>query len=366
MSICVHSRLNNKFCVYLSKSVSNYIKMPSDKYFLITIDVEDWFQVENFKQYIPFSSWDSRELRVEKNTHRLLDLFDSVDINNKQQTTDKKHKKKLCATFFVLGWLAERLPNLIREIHARGHEIASHGYFHNLGNMQSKEDLRKDLIKSKKLLENIINAPVAGYRAPSFFVTNDILKIIEDCGYQYDSSYNSFKMHGRYGKLSIVGYKKKGIACQVSESFFEIPISNLNLSPHGIHYSDSETHLTVATNPTCNKQSADHNPQSTIHKNRQFILPFGGGGYFRLMPVAVFKHGVKDILKKENAYLFYLHPWEIDPNQPRVESAPVFYKFRHYINLAKTYKKLQRLINMFNNCSFVTCHEYVHSIDRGR
>ena len=138
------------------------------KSILITIDVEDWFQVENFKQHIPFSSWDSRELRVEKNTHRLLDLFDSTALHNQQPTTNNTHPKKLCATFFVLGWLAERLPNLIREIHSRGHEVASHGYRHNLCNLESKEDLRKDLIKSKKLLEDIIGSPVVGYRAQVF------------------------------------------------------------------------------------------------------------------------------------------------------------------------------------------------------
>ncbi len=227
------------------------------KSILITVDVEDWFQVENFKQHIPFSSWDSRELRVEKNTRRLLDLFDSVNFSNKQQTTNNPHTQKLRATFFVLGWIAERLPHLVREIYARGHEVASHGHFHNLCNLESKEALRKDFIKSKKLLENIISAPVVGYRAPSFSVTSDILKIIEDCGYQYDSSYNSFEMHGRYGKLSIHHYPQKGIACRISENFFELPISNLNLLPHKIP--DNKTYLTGTT--IHSSQPTTHNPK---------------------------------------------------------------------------------------------------------
>ena len=329
------------------------------KSILITVDVEDWFQVENFKQHIPFSSWDSRELRVEKNTHRLLDLFDSAAFHIQQPTTNNTHPKKLCATFFVLGWLAERLPNLIREIHTRGHEVASHGYLHNLCNLESKEDLRKDLIKSKKLLEDIIGAPVVGYRAPSFSVTNDILKMIEDCGYQYDSSHNSFEMHGRYGKLSVDSYPQREIAYQISENFHELPISNLKLSTHKIQNSNSVTHFAKPSSLSGSLQQLTNNPQQTISNKQSLILPFGGGGYFRLMPFAVFKHGVGNILKKENAYLFYMHPWEIDPNQPRVESAPPFLKFRHYINLAETYKKLQRLIGTFRSSNFYTCSEYL-------
>ena len=148
--------------------------------FLLTIDVEDWFQVENFKKYIPFASWSSYELRVEKNTHRILDLLDSASFKFQVSSF------KISATFFVLGWLAERLPHLVREIHSRGHEIASHGYYHNLCNEQSHEELKTDLYNSKSFLEDIIGTQVYGYRAPSFAINNDILKIIEDCGYLYD------------------------------------------------------------------------------------------------------------------------------------------------------------------------------------
>jgi polysaccharide deacetylase family protein (PEP-CTERM system associated) len=329
------------------------------KSILITVDVEDWFQVENFKKHIPFSSWDSRELRVEKNTHRLLDLFDSTALHNQQPTTDNPPRKKMRATFFVLGWLAERLPGLVREIQARGHEVASHGYLHNLCNLESKEDLIKDLITSKKLLEDILGSAVVGYRAPSFSVTNDILKMIEDCGYQYDSSYNSFEMHGRYGRLSIEGYPQKGIAYQISQDFHELPISNLKLFRHKNNNSNSvkSTRTSISLPPTTN------NKQQTISNNlHRFIFPFGGGGYFRLTPFPIFKQGVKRILNKESAYLFYMHPWEIDPNQPRVKEVPVSFKFRHYTNLAETHKKLQRLILAFNNCRFSTCSEYIKKI----
>jgi len=356
---------------------------------LLTIDVEDWFQVENFKQWISFSSWPTRELRVEKNTHRLLDLLDSqqsaisgqrsvssnstspdnvsdsfrqrrIALSQFHQETEKKEKsiksRKSClrksspkATFFVLGWIAERLPNLVREIQNRGHEVASHGYYHNLCNQQSVEDFKKDLIDSKKLLEDITGVPVYGYRAPSFAINNEVLKIIEDCGYLYDSSYNSFALHGRYGQVDFSQNDRKGIAIQISKTdhatstkssiFFELPISNLRFSPHEI--------------------------QNSKFKIQNLILPWGGGGYFRLIPLFIFKMGIKAILKKENDYLFYMHPWEVDPEQPRVDEASFFYKFRHYVNLDKTAYKLTRMIKTFPDCRYLTCAEYLNTITEG-
>ena len=285
---------------------------------LLTIDVEDWFQVENFKHCIPSSSWPSYELRVEKNTHTILNLLDS---NNGPPTTDHEHGEKPRATFFVLGWVAEHLPNLVREIYGRGHEIASHGYYHNLCNHQSPDALKKDLADSKKLLEDITGVAVYGYRAPSFSVNADILKIIEACGYLYDSSFNSFTMHSRYGDVDLSNHRKNGIAFKILDSFHELPISNLKLG----------------------KQ----------------VLPWGGGGYFRLIPSSLFNLGVKSILKKEKDYLFYFHPWEIDPGQPRLRKASEFFKFRHYVNLDKTISKLSSFIKSFKKYNFVTCHEYL-------
>ena len=159
---------------------------------LITIDVEDWFQVENFKRYIPFSTWSSYELRVEKNIHRLLDLFDSFNPQPVTRNMEPGYElsavsyeegfpKKLKATFFILGWLAERLPRLVREIQHRGHEIASHGFDHNLCNKEPKGKLKQDLLDSKKLLEDIIGVSVVGFRAPSFSISDDILKVIKEC-----------------------------------------------------------------------------------------------------------------------------------------------------------------------------------------
>ncbi len=316
-------------------------------YILLTIDVEDWFQVENFRQYIPFSSWSSYELRVEKNIYRILDILDLKKIQspalyyeNTPSNQNLASTSQIRATFFVLGWIAERLPHIVQEIHLRGHEVASHGYCHNLCNQISPDDLRRDLSKSKGLLENIIGFPVHGYRAPNFSINDEILKVIEECGYLYDSSYNSFSMHRRYGHLDLSQKCRRGIAYQIadprtlnpkskiknqkSKIFYELPISNLNLL--------------------------------------KSVLPWGGGGYFRLIPFPLFKIGIKRILGQEKAYLFYFHPWEIDPEQPKVNQASSFYKFRHYINLSKTHIKLSKLIENFKHCNFITCSQYLNEV----
>ena len=398
-------------------------------YFLLTIDVEDWFQVENFKQYIPFASWSSYELRVEKNTHRLLDLLDSVscqpsavssqpsdnlnqteshssqfNIDHGPESTDDRQDKKVRGTFFVLGWLAERLPNLVREIHSRGHEVASHGYYHNVCNEQSHEDLKADLCDCKKLLEDIIGAPVFGYRAPSFSINNDILKIIEECGYLYDSSYNSFSMHGRYGHLDLSRNCRRGIALKITSTKHQKPLLREIFTPLNSktiqpgHDSDSEVYpvksLPNETRSLFNNgksrftgayltgakskippgrrplRAGGQNLKSKIFyelpiSNLTFahqVFPWGGGGYFRLIPFTLFKIGIKYILKQENAYLFYFHPWEIDPEQPRVNKASSFYKFRHYINLSKTHIKLSKLIENFTHCNFITCSQYLDEV----
>lgn len=302
---------------------------------LLTIDVEDWFQVENFKKYIPFSSWPSYELRVEKNSHRILDLLDSITLEppslSASQLPSRQNSPK--ASFFVLGWLAERLPGLVREIHSRGHEVASHGYNHNLCNQQSCEDLKKDLKDSKKLLEDIIGSQVYGYRAPSFAINNDILQVIEDCGYLYDSSYNSFAMHERYGRLYLSKNENKGVAVKISNNFYELPISNIKFSI-----------------------------QNSKSRVQYLQLPWGGGGYFRIIPLSLFKMGVNSILNKYKAYIFYMHPWEIDSKQPRIKEASYFFKFRHYVNLHKNASKFSSFIKYFRKYSFTTCHKYVEAM----
>lgn len=304
---------------------------------LLTFDVEDWFQVENFKQCISFSSWPSCELRVEKNVHKILDLLDSIKLNNSINPQSSAispsisvnsqcvRHSALCdspkGTFFVLGWIAKRLPHLVREIQARGHEVASHGYYHQLCIEQSLSELKIDLEKSRKLLEDITGTPIFGYRAPSFSINDYILQLIRETGYLYDSSFNSFGLHGRYGRLKLNGNGGNGILYTISNDFFELPVSNLKLA------------------------------------NR--ILPWGGGGYFRLIPLSIFKQGVERILKKQGAYLFYLHPWEVDSDQPKVTGIKFSYKFRHYINIIKTLDKFSYFLEKLKNCLFQTCYQYL-------
>jgi polysaccharide deacetylase family protein (PEP-CTERM system associated) len=278
------------------------------KYILLTFDVEDWFQVENFKEYISFSTWTSFELRVEKNTLNILDLLDSYPFKPK-------------ATFFILGWIAEKLPKLVQEIHQRGHEVASHGNDHHLCTNLTSSDLLMDLKSSKEHLESIIKSKVYGFRAPSFAIDDGVLRVIAQADYLYDSSYNSFSAHGRYGKIDLSHAERKKAMFKINDNFFELPVSNLKI--------------------------------------KNTVVPLGGGGYFRLFPFPLFKRGMESILKKDEAFVFYAHPWEFDPSQPRVEQASRGFKFRHYINLHKTESKLKALIMSFNDHEFITCSEYL-------
>ena len=307
------------------------------KYFLITIDVEDWFQVENFKPWISFETWGRRELRIERNVHRLLDMFDAISLapsptatgsikstNTLTPPATQSSTLRPKATFFVLGWVAEKLPHLVREIIARGHEVASHGCYHVLLQKMTAAALRKDLSESRKRLEDTTGNHIRGFRAPSFAIDNDIIDIIAESGYFYDSSYNSFSLHGRYGKISLNGHMKIGIAHRMSDCLFELPISNLKI--------------------------------------KDSVLPLGGGSYFRFIPYGVFRWGVKSILKSDKVYLFYLHPWEIDPAQPLVKQSSLNFKLRHYWNLSKTAPRLKRLIMSFPNCHFYTCSQYLADV----
>jgi len=273
---------------------------------LITIDVEDWFQVENLRPWFPPSSWASCELRAEKNNPPVARPFDRQSIK---------------ATFFILGWIAERLPDLVREIAKQGHEVASHGYGHFMCDQVSEKELKDDLVKSKTLLEKILGSEIQGYRAPNFSIHDRALNLVQECGYQYDSSYNNFNRHGRYGKITLHENQKQGIAYAFENHFYELPVSNLNFG--------------------------------------QAIIPWGGGGYFRLLPPWLYKAGLRHSLKQNNAFVFYMHPWEIDPGQPRVKNVSGLNGWKHYLNLDKTYDRLEDLIQSFRHCEFITCSQYL-------
>lgn len=278
---------------------------------LLTFDVEDWFQVENFKSRIPFSTWNDCQLRVEKNTRLLLALLDDAPARPR-------------ATFFILGWIAKKIPGLVREIAEMGHEVASHGFGHDICSRLGPKEMRQDLLRSKSLLEDITGSPVLGYRAPNFSITPRVLDLVREAGYGYDSSYNSFSSHGRYGRLNLSGCPRQGACVEIATGFYEVPVSNLRI------------------------------------RNR--ILPLGGGGYFRLFPSTLFRQGIRAVLNQEHAFVFYAHPWEFDPDQPRVTNVPAWLRFRHYVNLHRTAGKMGAMIQTFSHCRFPTVSAYVHRV----
>ena len=259
----------------------------------MTVDVEDYFHVSVFDGLVPRHSWEGMESRVCANTERLLRIFSDSGI---------------FATFFVLGWVAERFPWLVQRIAAEGHEIASHGYGHRLVYDLTPRAFREDVRRAKSLLEQASGARVDGYRAPSYSVTPRslwALDILIEEGYRYDASIFPIH-HDRYG----------------------IPIS-----PRLPYRLDRGAALVEA-------------PASTIRYG-PFNLPIGGGGYFRILPYAWTRWGMRRLNEVEKApAIFYLHPWEIDPGQPRL-AAPPLGRFRHYFNLQRTESRLRTLIRDF-------------------
>ena len=262
----------------------------------LTVDVEDYFHVSAFAGNISSDDWDSYPLRVEKNTHRLLDLFDNNQVK---------------ATFFVLGWVAVRTTGLIKEIAARGHEVACHGYSHQLVYNQTLDVFREETIRSKALLEDIIQAPVRGYRAASYSITERsrwALDILAEAGFEYDSSIFPVH-HDRYGIPDAPEHPYR-LETPSGHSLVEFPLS--------------------------------------VAKVPGYRLPVAGGGYFRLYPYAVTRAGLRQINRRRSQpFIFYLHPWEIDPDQPRI-AAGWLSRFRHYNNLDKCESRLQRLMNDFH------------------
>ncbi len=267
----------------------------NNPFLIFTVDVEDWFQVENLKQVIKREEWEGQKLRVIENTQKLLSILNNYGIK---------------ATFFVLGWIAEKVPQLIYQIHKLGHEIASHGYEHELINNLSRQEFRNDLIKSKRILEKITGQKILGYRAPSFSITEWAIDILYEEGFRYDSSLVQTFFHDRYGKIENINSKQNQGIIKIRNNFYEVPISFINFL------------------------------------NRD--IPWGGGGYFRVLPYAIFKYGVNRILTSKKYYLFYFHPWEIDSFQPKIKNIKWSYKFRHYYGLNRAEDKLIKLLNDFS------------------
>lgn len=267
----------------------------------ISVDVEDYFQVSAFRNVVSPDDWDSFPSRVVQNTQRVLDLFD-------------RHAVK--GTFFVLGWVAERHPALVREIHQRGHEVACHGYSHKLVYEQTPEEFRDETVRSKALLEDATGVAVRGYRAASFSIVERsrwALDVLVDCGFAYDSSMYPTR-HDLYG------------------------IAVDELGPHEIE-APGGGRLTEFP--------------MTVAKVGGMTIPVSGGGYFRLYPYPATAWLLRQVNSAERPFVFYLHPWELDPDQPRI-AAPLKSRVRHYLNLKSCEEKLERLLRAFALAPMVT------------
>ena len=259
----------------------------------LTIDVEDYFQVSAFAPYIARSDWPQRECRVERNVERILCML--ADHGTK-------------ATFFTLGWIAERYPALVRRIVDEGHELASHGYGHQRASELSRAELGEDLRRAKSILEDIGGHEVLGYRAPSFSIGERNLwafDVLVETGHRYSSSIYPIK-HDHYGMPDAPRF-----AHRLANGLLEVPVTTLRMGERN--------------------------------------LPSSGGGYFRLLPYALSRWMLRRVNRvDQQAAIFYFHPWEIDAGQPRIDGIDAKTRFRHYVNIERMEQRLQRLLGDFS------------------
>jgi polysaccharide deacetylase family protein (PEP-CTERM system associated) len=311
---------------------------------ILTIDIEDYFQVQAFSSVIKYEDWDKFECRIERNTDRILEILDSV-----------RSPQKVRGTFFVLGWIAERYPDLVRRIQKEGHEIACHGYAHKLIYNQSKEEFREDIRKTKRILEDITGIEVIGYRAPSYSITDKsrwAFETLVEEGFKYDSSIFPIH-HDFYGMPNASRFP---FVISLNEtSKVEFSVLNFEEQQHRTTSAPNNllTHSLInsvgnsITHSLINSNSLIEFPISTVRILGQNI-PISGGGYFRLFPYPVVKSALTRINEKEQKpFIFYMHPWEIDSDQPRIQGLKLKSRLRHYINLDKTENKFKRLLGDF-------------------
>jgi polysaccharide deacetylase family protein (PEP-CTERM system associated) len=260
----------------------------------MTVDVEDYFQVSAFEESIHRKDWNNLPCRVETNTRRILELFAEHEVH---------------ATFFLLGWVAERYPGLVRQIADLGHEVASHGFSHVRVTQQQPHEFSRDISKTKALLEDISGREVCGYRAASYSIVADTLwahELLQEAGYRYSSSIYPIR-HDLYGIPDAPRFAYR----PENGELLEIPVTTLPL-----------------------------------FKNN---LPCGGGGYFRLLPYRVSRWAMKQVNHKDGeACVFYFHPWEIDPDQPRQSGVTWKTRFRHYLNLGRMEERVENLLTDFH------------------
>lgn len=263
----------------------------------LTVDLEDYYHVSAFRDTVAPDQWDSRQSRVERNTNLLLDWLDEAGCK---------------ATFFTLGWIAEQHPQVVQQVAKRGHEVACHSLRHQVVYEMSPSEFREDTHRAKDLLENLYGSPVIGYRAPSFSITQDslwALTVLAELGFKYDSSIFPVK-HANYGMPSA---SRKPFRVETpAGSIVEFPLSTFELAGHR--------------------------------------APFGGGAYFRLLPYWYTRWGINFLNTRENLRVcVYVHPWEIDPEQPRMTGS-LTARLRHYLGLRNTPAKFRNLIRDFEFC----------------
>ncbi|WP_296753406.1 XrtA system polysaccharide deacetylase [Thiobacillus sp.] len=260
----------------------------------MSIDVEDYFQVSAFAPHIRREDWDTLPCRVERNVDAILGLLDAADAR---------------ATFFTLGWIAERYPQLVRRIVDNGHELASHGYGHQRASDLTPAEFRADIVRAKRILEDLGGVAVRGYRAPSFSINQAnwwAVEELENAGYVYSSSIYPVR-HDHYGMPDAPRF------------------------PHRPNGAGGILELPPTTLPLLGRN-----------------LPAAGGGWFRLLPYAMSRWMLRRVNRQDRApCMFYFHPWEIDPGQPRQSGLSARTRFRHYVNLQRMPDRLGRLLNDF-------------------
>jgi len=269
-----------------------------------SVDVEDWYQVADFDAVVPFDTWDQYESRVRRNTDKILGMCAEAGVKG---------------TFFVLTWNAERWPDIVRDIHKAGHEVASHGYAHRIVYEQTPEQFGADVERAKKILEDITGEAVLGYRAPSFSFTAKSQwgpDVLLEKGYRYDSS-----------------------VFPVKDSLYGMP--DAQRFPYVIREKDGRKLVEFPITTT-----------EIFGRN----MPLGGGGWLRIFPYAYMKWGMRRVNRQENqGTVFYIHPWEIDPDHPRMKTAGRRGFSSHYVNLGRTEGKLRRLLRDFRFAPMRDC-----------
>ncbi len=271
----------------------------------LTIDLEEFFQIHALSDVVAVDSWDTFSSAVGDNTGRILDLLDEASVS---------------ATFFCLGWVAQRKRALIRDIHARGHEIACHGHLHQLVTTQTPRAFREDVSKAKSILEECTGAGVAGYRAPTYSITEKTLwalDVLEELGFSYDSSIFPI-YHDTYGIPDAIRHPHR----LPGRRLVEFPISTLQIGPVN--------------------------------------MPVSGGGYFRLLPYPLTRAALRSIEKSGEPFIFYIHPWEVNRRTPRMDGMTVLSRFRTYVGIARSFGRFRSLVGDF---TFTTARNVL--CDRG-